>query len=183
MSRFGYLDLGLAVLQVDSLGARGHGDICATLHAVPVWQRARDAHAAKDWLRAQDWADAERVFLAGFSHGATAVLLALDDEFAAGVPFAGAVAIGPWCPEASANTRTDLLILIGEADRLTPAARCRGMRLADDARLELIVYPGVHHSFDVPGLDGLHLNHPVRYDAEAARDARRRARAFLWRRL
>ena len=54
-----------------------------------------------------------------------------------------------------------LLILIGEADDWTPAEPCR--RLAAASRqaghpVDIVVYPGAHHSFDSPA--------PVRFVAE-----------------
>ena len=70
-----YLEWGFAVLQVDSFGPRGRDNICGSLFAIPTWHRARDAHAAKRWLLAQPWVAKEDIFLTGFSHGATTVLL------------------------------------------------------------------------------------------------------------
>ena len=179
-----YLEWGLAVLQVDSFTSRGHGGgICGSLFAVPTWQRALDAHAAKDWLRARPWAAAERVFLTGFSHGATTALLALDDELNAAAPFAGAVAVAPWCLDSLQNSHTDLLILIGGADRWTPAQRCRVMSAAVPERVELVVYEHRFHSFDAPGVDAIVQGHRVAYDAAAHQDAVRRAEEFFGRRL
>ena len=179
-----YLAWGLAVLQVDSFTSRGYGGgICASLFAVPTWQRALDAHAAKRWLRARPWADARRVFLTGFSHGATTTLLALDDDLNAAAPFAGAVAVAPWCLDTLPNSHTDLLILIGGADCWTPAQRCRVMPARAPERVELVVYEHRFHSFDAPGVDAIVQGHRVAYDAAAHRDAVRRAEEFFARRL
>lgn len=179
-----YLGWGLAVLQVDSFAPRGYsGGICGSLFAVPTWQRALDAHAAKDWLRAQPWVDPRRVFLTGFSHGATTTLLALDDDLNAAAPFAGAIAVAPWCPDTLPNSHTDLLILIGGADQWTPAQRCRVMPAAAPERVELVIYEHRFHSFDAPGVDAIVQGHRVAYDAAAHQDAVRRAGEFFARRL
>ena len=174
-----YLDWGFAVLQVDSFGPRGQDNICGSLFAIPTWHRARDAHAAKRWLMAQPWVAGQEVYLTGFSHGATATLLALDDEVNAEQPFAGAIAIAPWCLDQSRNSHTDLLILIGGQDRWTPAQRCRVMISVRPDRVELVVYEDAYHSFDAPGVDSIYQGQRVAYDARAALDAMRRAREFF----
>ena len=87
-----------------------------------------------------------------------------------------------------------LLVLIGEADDWTPAAKCREMveamrgRGADAA---IVVYPGAYHYFDVEGqrhelqAQVENDNRPggfgatVSYQAEAAADAHRRIEEFL----
>ena len=174
-----HLDGEVAVLLVDSFTPRAFGNICGSLFAVPTWHRARDAHAAKQWLWRQPWIDRERIFLSGYSHGATTVLLALDDELNAAQPFAGAVAVGPWCLDTLRNSYTDLLILIGEEDQWTPAQRCKVMTKMRPQRVELIVYEGAHHGFDEPGADLLVEGYRIRYDAHSAQDAMRRVREFI----
>ena len=174
-----YLDWGFAVLQVDSFGPRGRSNICGSLFAVPTWHRARDAHAAKRWLMAQPWVAEQEVYLTGFSHGATTTLLALNNDVNAKQPFAGAIAIAPWCLDRLGNSHTDLLILIGGRDRWTPAQRCRVMISVRPERVELVVYEDAYHSFDAPGVDSIYFGQRVAYDASAARDAMRRAREFF----
>ena len=174
-----YLDWGFAVLQVDSFGPRGKENICGSLFAVPTWERAQDAHAAKRWLEAQPWVAEREVYLTGFSHGATTVLLTLHDDLNAARPFAGAIAVAPWCLDQLGNSHTDLLILIGGQDRWTPAQRCRVMISVRPERVDLVVYEDAFHSFDAPGVDSTYLGQRVAYDARAARDAVRRAREFF----
>ena len=174
-----YLDWGFVVLQVDSFGPRGQSNICGSLFAIPTWQRARDAHAAKRWLMAQPWVAKQEIYLTGFSHGATTVLLTLHDELNAKQPFAGAIAVAPWCLDHLHNSHTDLLILIGGEDQWTPAQRCRVMIPLRPERVELVVYENTYHSFDAPGVDSTYLGQRVAYDARAAQDAMRRAREFF----
>ena len=178
-----YLSWGFAVLQVDSFSSRGVDNICASLFAIPTWQRARDAHAAKRWLMAQTWVAGREIYLTGFSHGATTILLALHDDLNGEQPFAGAIAVAPWCLDQLGNSHTDLLILIGGRDRWTPAQRCRMMISVQPRRVELVVYGNAFHSFDAPGVDDIYLGQRVAYDAEATRDAVRRAREFFRQRV
>lgn len=174
-----YLNWGFAILQVDSFGPRGQSNICGSLFAIPTWQRARDAHAAKRWLMAQPWIAEQEIYLTGFSHGATTTLLALGDDVNGEQPFAGAVAVAPWCLDQLGNSHTDLLILIGGQDQWTPAQRCRVMISVRPERVELVVYENAYHSFDAPGVDSIYLGQRVAYDAKVAQDAIRRAREFF----
>ena len=177
-----YLDWGFAVLQVDSFGPRGKDNICGSLFAIPTWHRARDAHAAKRWLTKQSWVAEQEIYLTGFSHGATTVLLALHDDLNAEQPFAGAIATAPWCLDQLGNSHTDLLILIGGEDQWTPAQRCRVMISVRPERVDVVVYEDAFHSFDAPGVNSIYLGQRVAYNAEAARDAVRRAREFFQKR-
>jgi dienelactone hydrolase len=80
------------------------------------------------------------------------------------------------------------LILIGALDESTPAADCSDKIDAwgtDGPPIELVVYPGVHHSFYYPELQpGRKIfGHWAEYNEEAATDATRRMREFLKRHL
>jgi dienelactone hydrolase len=77
-----------------------------------------------------------------------------------------------------------VLILIGEADQWNEADACKTLRnLAwpDSASIDLTVYPGVHHAFDVAQLKPGRSSHGrwLEYDEPAARDAEQKTRAFL----
>jgi dienelactone hydrolase len=66
--------------------------------------------------------------------------------------FAAAIAYYPSCRGHSATLTAPTLVLIGEADDSNPAEACREMATRphrDGARLDLAVYPGVYHAFDV----------------------------------
>jgi dienelactone hydrolase len=96
---------------------------------VPPEAQARDAFGAA-YLRAAPEVRAERVGVIGFSHGGYAVLKAV----LAGLVrrqnepvFAAAVAYYSGCDPRDlpgAPLEVDTLILIGDADDWTPAARC-----------------------------------------------------------
>lgn len=80
------------------------------------------------------------------------------------------------------------LILIGEADEVTPAADCRrlaGNQAGDRSGLRLVVYPHAAHLFDNSGLAaGKRLfGMWMQYDADAARQSRSAMRDFLAERL
>ena len=138
-----------------------------------------DAHAAKRWLMEQSWVAAQEVYLTGFSHGATTVLLALHDDLNSKQPFAGAIAVAPWCLDQFGNSHTDLLILTGGRDQWTPAQRCRVMISVRPERVELVIYEDAYHSFDAPGVDRIYKGQRVAYDAQVAQDAMNQAREFF----
>jgi dienelactone hydrolase len=91
--------------------------------------------------------------------------------------------------ETPVRTRTPLLILTGDADNVTPAPAIRAMTSAPDAGpIDLHVYPGAHHGFDVSSIPRprtvrlLPLVGPsatFQYDPSAATDAADRLARFL----
>ncbi len=73
---------GISLLLVDSFSTRGKArGICTepsahrSIHPV---DRRRDVQGALQWLQGQSWVDSKRVFLLGWSHGASTVLSTLD---------------------------------------------------------------------------------------------------------
>jgi len=103
--------------------------------------------------------DVERVALFGQSMGGSATLYAIDRDLAAqyfGQRFRAAIAYYPRCVVVPVPAMTaPVLILIGEADQWNGADACKTLRnLAqpDSASIDLTVYPGVHHAFDVAQL-------------------------------
>jgi dienelactone hydrolase len=149
-------------------------------------QRAADALAALKHLQALPFIDHKRVAVMGGSHGGSSALASIVDQgdgiVSTKEEFAAAIALYPACgrsygtwkverattPGAPVSSysgvfkpRAPLLILTGALDDWTPAEHCR--RLIEAAQqaghpVEIIVYPGAHHSFDSVS--------PVRYIAE-----------------
>lgn len=83
---------GWAAVVVDSLAPRGMSTLDAKLLVctgvrLQGLKRAADIFAMLAWLEGQDWADETRVFLAGWSHGAWAIM----DGYAVGENAARAV--------------------------------------------------------------------------------------------
>jgi dienelactone hydrolase len=150
--------------------------------------QAFDAYAALRYLSTLKVVDAERVALFGQSMGGSATLYAIDRDLAAqyfGQRFRAAIAYYPRCVVVTVPAMTaPVLILIGEADQWNGADACKTLRnLArpDSASIDLTVYPGVHHAFDVaqlkPGRSS--AGRWLEFDEPAAHDAEEKTRAFL----
>jgi dienelactone hydrolase len=180
---------GYVAMLVDSLRPRGLRNICNHGMEVPPLLQAQDALAAADYLRGLPNVRADRIGVIGFSHGGWAVLKAVladtvEQDHAR--PFIAAVAFYPGCETPESALATDTLILIGDADDWTPAARCR--RWYDRAQraghsLDMKVYPGALHGFDAPHGPHEYAGHHVGRDPQAAADALVASREFLAQRL
>ena len=196
---------GYVALLVDSFGPRGHRSICE-LQKRPILEsreRVEDAYAAARWLNAQRYVAAGRIGVIGWSNGGTGTLYSMRASSRMEPGFRAAVAFYPGCRRLS-RARTPyrpyapLLILIGEADDWTPAEACQtlaALAQQEGAPLEIVTYPGAHHSFDRLGLpvryrpNVRNLNKPDRRGAtvgehpQAREDAIRRTKAFFAERL
>jgi dienelactone hydrolase len=137
----------------------------------------------------------------GFSQGGWAVLASLEkglveqrypEKFRAGIAFY------PLCQYASGITTGPVLVLIGDADDWTPSSSCDAMvsgrtelgaprTPGDRSSIELVIYPGAHHSFDVvelalvPTRGVTFHGHRVEYNEEATKNSIARVRDFLQR--
>jgi dienelactone hydrolase len=202
---------GYVVLVMDSFGPRGvKGDCRSGPDDPPITARFDDAFGALRYLQSQTYVRGDRVAAIGWSQGgvyAMAVINgpSLERARRRGVAlpatgFAAGIGVYPGGCFSLVNEQVirPLLVLIGEADDWTPAAKCREMveamrgRGADTA---IVTYPGAYHYFDVEGQRRevqAHVendNRPggfgatVSYQAEAAMDARRRVEEFLARQL
>lgn len=157
---------GYVALLVDSFGPRGHRTICE-LQKRPILEsreRVEDAYAAAQWLNQQPYVVNGRLGLIGWSNGGTGTLYSMRPRSRLEPGFRAAVAFYPGCRTLSRattpyQTYSPLLILSGEADDWTPAQPCKilaGIAQKEGTPLEIVTYPGAHHSFDRIGL-------PVRY--------------------
>ena len=185
-------DWGYAALLIDSFGPRGFQNICNQGLLVPPEAQARDAFEGAAYLRASPQVRAQRVGVIGFSHGGWAVLKAV----LAGVvrrpnepAFAAAVAFYPGCDSRDPPSRpleTDMLILIGDADDWTPAARCAKWRDAVQTQghvLQMKTYPGARHGFDAPRPLHFYAGHYVGQDSASLADSLTETRQFFDQRL
>jgi dienelactone hydrolase len=174
-----------AFLDVDSLGPRGVAQACEGYGKVSPTMRARDAHAAREWLAAQPFIDGHRIAVMGWSMGAETALQAISNPYInepdRAVPFAAAIAFYPSCPLKLRHPDAPLLVLIGAADDWTPPGSCRSMeRIADSLPpFELVEYANATHAFDWAEAPARYFGHQLRYDAAATEDAYARARTFL----
>ena len=150
--------------------------------------QAFDAYAALHYLSHLDFVDPARVAVFGQSQGGeTALHAVVDGNFAAQSfkeRFRAAIAYYPYCDTLMATVAAPSLILVGEADERIPVEVCRQMvarARSDGAPLTLIVYPGVHHNFDValltPG--ARYKGFWMEYNEPATKDAEEKTRAFL----
>lgn len=171
---------GYAVLMADSFSARGKAQMCApaTFDRAVLRQRPYDAYGALRYLEAQDFVDAARVGVIGWSEGGDTVLSLVNPADPArpadlaGRDFRAAAAFYPGgCREAvrpaAWTSAIPLLWLQGAADVWTPAGPCRNLMEAGIRRgggIEMQIYPGAYHDFDWPGL---RLNEMPQYRTSA----------------
>jgi len=177
---------GYVTLAVDSLGPRVSGIANRCDKGLP--EQAFDAYAALRYLSQLDFVDPARVAVLGQSLGAETALHAVVDHNSGAQSFDGrfraAIAYYPYCDASMATVAAPSLILVGEADERNPVEQCREMAARarrDGAPVTLIVYPGVHHNFDVglltPG--ARYKGFWMEYNEPAAKDAEAKTRAFL----
>jgi dienelactone hydrolase len=178
---------GIAVLIVDPYTPRNEPKgVCANLgnldgeRAMQYATRgSSDALAATTVLKAMPEIDEKHIFLAGFSLGGTSSLLATDTKSRAsqGAGVAGVIAYYPFCYD-GVDPVAPVLVLIGEKDDWTPAAKCRAV--TGKSNFDLVVYPGITHAFMSPFPQPTDvLGHHLVYDETSARDAQQRADAFM----
>jgi dienelactone hydrolase len=176
---------GLAILIVDSFTPRNEPEgVCAKLDGEKVafqyaTRGSNDALAAVAALKAMPEIDAKHVFLVGFSLGGISSLLAVDSKNPAsrdsGV--AGVVAYYPLCYD-GVDPSVRALVLIGEKDDWTPAAKCQAVTGKTD--FEVVVFPSATHVFNMPTEKPLdYLGHHFVYDEKATQAAQERADAFM----
>lgn len=173
---------GYVTLTVDRFGPRGIASACtggapaATVH---------DAYRALSFLTRQSAVDPHRVAVVGFSQGAWLALFSVERgaiERNAAEKFRAAAAFYPPCLSIKGDMTVPTLIMIGELDDWTPAGECRNLAEGRDSDgisrqrntgypIELIVYPGAYHGFDVPhySTPAQQLGHHLEFN-EAVRD-------------
>lgn len=184
---------GYVTLTVDRFGPRGLSSTCtsgppaATLH---------DAYRALSFLTGQSAVDAARVVVMGFSQGAWLALISVERgviEHTATGKFRAAIAFYPPCIGFKDEMTVPTLILIGELDDWTPARECRNLVEGRDdwgisrekgkgVPIDLIVYPGAYHGFDVPDYrtPGRLLGHHLEFNQAAADRSVDAVRKFLY---
>jgi dienelactone hydrolase len=150
---------GFAVLRLDSFGPRGMTSVCVSPGNLPSFDQAVDAYSAKAWLSERPEIDPNRIVLAGWSYGGTAVLAGLGSPPTAfgarkgTKPFVAGIAFYPHCVSPN-EVQAPILILIGDAgtwEPWEPVSLCR--QIGEHPRVRLEVYPGAHQGFDIPGAD------------------------------
>lgn len=179
---------GYVALFVDDFGPRGLKETCA----VDFPEGASDAYGALAFLAKLAYVDPSRIAAVGFSQGAdTALAIAASGRNSAfAIPgdlaFKAAAAFYPPCanrPDAEFQLPT--LILVGAQDSVTPAADCRQLAKRQPGVVELVVYAGADHGFDLPEFGGGRrvLGMWLKYDREAAAQSWLELKRFLAKRL
>ena len=156
---------GFVVLAVDSFNPRGHREICTQKNR-PILEsreRPRDAYGALRYLTDRAFVQKEKIFLMGFSNGATGTLYAVDaagkpykQASETGIAFKAALAFYPGCTGAEKRGHSPaipLAIFIGALDDWTPAKPCEKLieKAKSDGKEALIhLYADAYHGFDVP---------------------------------
>lgn len=172
---------GYVVLDIDSLSPRGFGEVCD----LQLWAatRAEDAHAARRFLQARKDVDPKRVGIMGWSHGGWTVLQALEQIVPKGeTGFKAAVTFYPWCPSYLQRLEAPTQVLIGSKDKITPAKQCKQLKFYQKPKKrwwKMKTYRGAHHSFDWKDINIKFKGKPLKYDAGAATDAKKRALKHL----
>lgn len=200
-----FRDRGYVAIVVDSLAFRGLAEEerwRAVCEGRALWgrERAGDLLATLAYLRALPYVDAERIALAGWSHGAWTIMDALALEADGNLPtnlredpgglagVRGAILFYPYCGLGSLTRNgwkrsiPGLMLLAGR-DRVTSHEEC--LETASVLRergqpLDVHVYPNVDHAFDYTDLPP---DAKLPHDAEATADARQRVTKFLADRL
>lgn len=191
-------EAGFAAIIIDSFEPRGIGRFAAMTQvcsALRLWgqERAADVFAALEIARETDGIDAERLVLAGWSHGGWTLLDAMSFVSEGVRPpsltdgeagFDGVVRIVPIYPYCGFPARASgrigpglppVEMTLAERDRVAPRGDCERLArqaVAAGADITFDVWEGVTHAFD--DTDAPALDPRMTYDAEAA--ARLRAR-------
>jgi len=168
---------GWAVLVVDSYGHRridrleAYATVCTGLQ---LWgrERAGDLYAMLEWTRTQNWADAGRIAVAGWSHGAWTVLDAmalepgaeaekvtrlsgLRDEPLDGL--VGAFILYPWqgfgalAPSRGLRFDVPVQAIVGTGDSVVGGryvARTLAAMKTPGAAINVELFEGATHAFD-----------------------------------
>jgi len=202
-----FADHGYVALVVDSFGPRHvKGDCRSGPDEPPITSRFDDAFGALLYLQSRPDVRPDRVAAIGWSQGGVYAMAVINGpslerarQRGVALPATGfAAAIGMYpggCFSlVSEQVVRPLLVLIGEADDWTPAAKCREMVDAMRSRgadATIVTYPGAYHYFDVEGQKKEELadvendtrpggyGATVSYQAEAAADAQHRIAEFL----
>jgi dienelactone hydrolase len=189
---------GYVALAVDSFGPRDINARCGGFVDQPA-----DAYAALRYLATKPFVVPTHVAVLGFSMGGASVLASLERgsiETLHTEKFRAGVAVYPDCGGSSGIMAVPLLVLIGQADDWTRASACEAMKAGrsdigvsrtagDRSQVQLIVYPGAHHGYDIvdfsllPSSGIMFQGHRLEYNEAATRDSIAQVRDFLQRTL
>jgi dienelactone hydrolase len=141
-----------------------------------ITRGGNDAMAAVKVLKAMPEIDPKRIFLLGYSYGATSLLFATDVHTpgAHDTQIAGVIAYYPYCYD-NVVPSPPTLVLIGDKDPWASAGMCQAVK--GNPNFDVVVYPGVSHLFAL-AMGQPWVVHKV-FDEKAALDAQQRTEAFM----
>jgi dienelactone hydrolase len=183
---------GYVTLAIDSFGPRGIKNTCADVKPPDLFS---DAYRGLNFLVQQQFVDAKRVAVVGFSQGGWLTLWSAErggiEQYSEN-KFRAAVAFYPPCRAFTGVMAIPTLILIGERDDWTTADACRKLAAGEDeqgnsrhksdgAAIQLIVYPNAYHAFDLSSLETpvTYFGHHIEFNKSATDQSRAALREFL----
>jgi dienelactone hydrolase len=153
--------LGIATFVVDSFTPRGLASTARDQSRLSTMANLADALSALRFVASHPRIDPARIGVMGFSRGGQVALYSSLDPLRRAVvgndlKFATHVALYPSCSipyHARQVSGAPILMLLGGADDYTPAAACHAYAAwfsGNGAPVEVIIYEGAHHDFDIP---------------------------------
>jgi dienelactone hydrolase len=171
-----FIHAGIAALVIDSFGSRGLNNSVHDQSVLTPFQSTNDAFGGLRWLARDKRFRADRIGITGVSKGGAAALnsaftmqrhwmsISPRQAFAAHAPI-----VPPcyWVNRTLATTGAPIYFMLAELDDQTPADQCvalaHRMRKAGNLKIEVTVYKGAHHAWEVlganPYFDPLAENH------------------------
>jgi dienelactone hydrolase len=179
--------VGFATYILDSFSARGlnHGVVCKSGGEASEF-RLDDLYNAREALQKHPRVDKNKLFVAGFSHGAAVALWAAVNV-ANRERFRTVAAFYPNCKALlhSLKLKSPVIVFAGGKDDWTPAPVCEEAKARERTpgeELELIMYPNAYHAFDQKRHDKF-LGHIMAYDEQATADSQKKMEEFFLRYL
>lgn len=177
---------GYVVMFVDFFGSRGAADCrtSASTFAASKIEMANDAYGARDYLAGRPDVDGKRIAVMGFSIGAVAVnntLVRWRSRDGRADDFQAAIAAYGHCQEFGfVKPPYPVLEIFGTNDDRMTVNSCSGLNKRFD-NVEVRILEGAYHAFDQPEANGKSdvYGTPMRYSADATRDAQQATLAFL----
>jgi dienelactone hydrolase len=156
-------EAGIAGLVVDSFRSRGLVNSVYDQTVLTAWATQNDAWAAFRWLVRDGRFRRDRIAVMGVSKGGIAALqpaLNIRRRWSgiSDLAFAAHVPIAPDCGflnRSMETTGSPILFMLAELDDQVPAASCvnyaERLRAAGNLRIEIRVYEGAHHAWELIG--------------------------------
>lgn len=182
---------GFVVLNLDSFGPRnnGGGKVCENVNSQTdaLDYRTYDAYDALRYLQTQKFVANGSIFLMGQSNGGSVAINVAKGDAPFGkkdrdTGFRGVVAYYPWCGSLGnskvVSLTAPLLVFGGAEDDWVPARECEGVQ-STGAELQVVIYSGAAHSFDLDIVPQRYLGKLVGKNQYAAEDSRERMLSFF----